>query len=130
MVTDSELKASFPLSTPFSDAWSAAQGIAVLVTEIRRAPIEPGMPMPAILVVSPPLVQNPRSPIADKFRGAEHRCASLAKAYSQVASDLGCDFFDVESVTASSTIDGVHLDADQHLKLGTAMAEKVNSILK
>jgi lysophospholipase L1-like esterase len=28
-------------------AWHAAQGIATLVTAIRQAPIEPGMPIPA-----------------------------------------------------------------------------------
>src|SRR5512143_3882399 len=35
-------------------AWHSAQGVAALVGAIRRAPIEPGMPVPAILVVAPP----------------------------------------------------------------------------
>src|SRR6202140_2497114 len=36
----------FQFSHPYNNAWSAAQGVAVLVGEIRRAPIEPGMPVP------------------------------------------------------------------------------------
>ena len=44
----------FQFSHPYNNAWSAAQGLAALVNEIRRSPIEPGMPMPPILVVSPP----------------------------------------------------------------------------
>lgn len=38
---------------PYNDAWSAAQGSGALVNEIRKAPIEPGMPIPAILSVAP-----------------------------------------------------------------------------
>jgi hypothetical protein len=52
------------------DAWHAAQGIATLVTAIRQASIEPGMAIPPVLVVAPPPVQEPRGPIAPKFRGA------------------------------------------------------------
>jgi len=34
-------------------AWHAAQGMATLVNAIRQAPIEPGMPVPSILVIAP-----------------------------------------------------------------------------
>jgi lysophospholipase L1-like esterase len=36
------------------NAWHAAQGIAALVTVIRHAPIEPGMPVPPFVIVTPP----------------------------------------------------------------------------
>jgi len=42
---------------------------------------------------------------------------------------IGCHFFDAERATRSSQIDGVHLDSEQHLKLGHAPAEGVPSIL-
>jgi len=67
--------------------------------------------------------------MAEKFRGADLKCAGLADAYAQVAASLGCHFFDAQSVTGTSDIDGVHLDADQHLRLGNALAEIVRSIL-
>jgi lysophospholipase L1-like esterase len=119
----------FQFCHPYNDAWAAAQGIAALRNEIRRAPIEPGMPVPSILVIAPPLIREPKGPIAPKFKGAETRCAGLAEAYRQVAADLGCYFFDAETVTISSVVDGVHLDADQHMKLGKALAETVRKIL-
>jgi lysophospholipase L1-like esterase len=105
------------------DAWQSAQGVAALVRAIRRAPIEPGMPVPEILIVAPPPIQTPKGPIAPKFRGAETKCAGLAAAYEAVASELGCRFFDAGQVTSSSRVDGVHLDADQHQALGRALAK-------
>jgi lysophospholipase L1-like esterase len=119
----------FQFSHPYNDAWSAAQGIATLVDEIRKAPIEPGMPVPPILIVSPPQIRSPRGSIAAKFRGAELKCIGLAEAYVQVASSLACHFFEAETVTSASNVDGVHLDPDQHVKLGNALAETVQSIL-
>jgi lysophospholipase L1-like esterase len=119
----------FQFSHPYNDAWSAAQGVATLVNEIRKAPIEPGMPVPATLVVCPPPISTPKGPLAEKFSGAEARCAGLAEAYRTVCTDLGCHFFDAGKVTASSRVDGIHLDADQHLALGNAIADCVAGIL-
>lgn len=119
----------FQFSHPHNDAWSAAQGIAVLVNEIRHAPIEPGMPVPPILIVCPPRIRTPQGSMAPKFRGSEQRCVGLADAYLRIASDLQCAFFDAETVTTASLIDGVHLDADQHGKLGNALAAIVSPFL-
>jgi lysophospholipase L1-like esterase len=47
-----------------------------------------------------------------------------------VSAELACHFFDAGAVTPSSRVDGVHLDADQHLKLGEAMAETVRALLR
>ena len=44
------------------NAWHSAQGIAALVSAIRSAPIEPGMPVPPVLVVAPPLIGSPKGP--------------------------------------------------------------------
>jgi lysophospholipase L1-like esterase len=103
-------------------AWHAAQGIATLVAAIRQAPIEPGMPIPPILVIAPPPILIPRGPIAAKFTGAAVKAAGLADAYRKVASELRCPFFDAGSVTPASAVDGIHLDADQHQRLGKALA--------
>ena len=119
----------FQFSHPFNNAWSAAQGISTLVNEIRNAPIEPGMPTPPILVICPPPLGSPKGVLAAKFSGAEQRCAGLAEAYRAVSSDLGCHFFDAASVTTSSPVDGIHLDAKQHLALGHALTNVVAPLL-
>jgi lysophospholipase L1-like esterase len=119
----------FQFSHPYNNAWSAAQGIAALVNEIRNAPIEPEMPVPPVLVVCPPAMGSPKGLIAAKFLGAEERCCGLADSYREVSAGLGCHFFDAGSVTASSRVDGIHLDADQHVTLGKALVPVVSSIL-
>jgi lysophospholipase L1-like esterase len=111
------------------NAWHSSQGIATLVNAIRQAPIEPGMPAPPVLVVAPPPVQTPRGEIAPKFAGADAKCAGLADAYRAVAATLGCSFFDSASVVAPSEVDGVHLDAAQHLVLGRAMLDVVMPLI-
>lgn len=112
-----------------NNAWHSAQGVAALIGAIRRAPIEPGMLVPPILVVAPPPIQTPKGPIAPKFEGAERRCVGLAAAYERVASEQACAFFDAGRVTPSSAVDGVHLDAAQHATLGRALAGVIAPLL-
>lgn len=111
------------------NAWHAAEGVAAIVRAIRRAPIEPGMPVPKVLVVAPPPIQTPKGPIAPKFAGAETKCVGLAAELRRVTSELGCHFFDAAAVTSSSAVDGVHLDAAQHAVLGRSLADVVAPLL-
>src|SRR5690349_16624878 len=111
------------------NAWHSAQGVGCLVRAIREAPIEPGLPVPPILVVAPPPTHNPQGPLAPKFREAETKSAGLADALREVTTTLECHFFDASTVTASSRVDGIHLDEDQHIALGRAMADVVRKIL-
>ena len=120
----------FQIAHPQNDAWSAGRGITALVEEIRRAPIEHGMSIPPILIVSPPPIRTPRGEMAQKFRGANQRCQGLCEAYEEVAKALGCHFFDAGRIIRASDIDGVHLDRDQHEKFGTAMEKVVRAILE
>jgi lysophospholipase L1-like esterase len=111
------------------NAWHSAQGIAAIICAIRRAPVEPGMPIPEILVVAPPKIQEAKGQIAPKFEGVEQKELGLTFAMEQVATEHDCPFFDAGSVTSTSKVDGVHLDVEQHLVLGKALAEKVKSLL-
>jgi lysophospholipase L1-like esterase len=111
-------------------ASQSAQGLGTLVQAIRQAPIEPGMPIPAILIVAPPPIDEPKGAIAPKFEGAASKSAGLAAALSAIAKERDCEFFDAATVTATSRVDGVHLDADQHQRLGLAMAGVVSAILQ
>jgi lysophospholipase L1-like esterase len=106
----------------------AAQGIAALVGAIRQAPIEPGMPVPPVLVIAPPPILIPRGPIAAKFTGAADKSSGLAEAYRVMSAELGCHFFDAGAVTSASAVDGIHLDADQHQLLGKALARFVSAL--
>lgn len=111
------------------NAWHASQGMAALVSAIRQAPVEPGMPIPQIMIVAPPPIDVPKGPIAPKFTDAEKKSKGLAESYHLLAEELDCHYLNAGSVTLVSKIDGIHLDADQHLLLGEAMADRVAAIL-
>lgn len=111
------------------NATHSAQGIASIVRAIRRAPVEPEMPVPPILIVAPPRAGIAAGPMADKFAHARDRCDGLGLAYASVAEELGCAFFDADPVITPSAADGVHLDADQHSVLGRQLAVPVARLL-
>lgn len=110
-------------------AYHAAQGVGTLIQTVKSAPIEPDMPAPPILVVCPPVINAPKGAIADKFVGAEVKSVGLALEMRKVVTAAGCRFFDAGTVTKTSVVDGVHLDAEQHFTLGRALIDVVDKIL-
>ena len=111
------------------NAWHSAQGIAALVRAIRQAPIEPGMPVPPILIAAPPQAGEPKANMALKFNAAREKSTGLSAAYQQVAEEMGCAFFDAGLVVSTGKVDGIHLDADQHLLLGRQIARVVTDLI-
>lgn len=109
------------------NAWLSAQGTAKLIQLIRQAPIEPGMPVPSIMIVAPPAISKPMGVIANKFEGATTRSAGLAQELERIANEYATLYFDAGSVTQSSVVDGIHLDEDQHSRLGKAIANAVTA---
>lgn len=111
------------------NAWHASRGMALLIQCIRSAPIEPGMPVPPILLIAPPPITEPAGAIAPKFAGGQHKCTGLREAYAALAEEAGTAFFDAGSVVTASPIDGVHLEGHSHVALGRALAPAVMSLL-
>lgn len=108
-----------------NNAWLSAQGTAKLINIIRQAPVEPGMPVPEILVVVPPKIIKPKGTIASKFQGAEKRDIGLANELMKITKEYSVHYFDAATVTSASKVDGIHLDEDQHAVLGIAIANTV-----
>jgi lysophospholipase L1-like esterase len=111
------------------NASHSAQGIASLVRAIRRAPIEPDMPAPPILIIAPPRAATASGTMADKFAGAREKAEGLGAAYAAIAAEMSCAFFDADRVIRASLVDGVHLDADQHTILGRQLVQPVSQLL-
>jgi lysophospholipase L1-like esterase len=112
-----------------NDALQSAEGLRAIIHAIRAAPIEPGMLMPAVLIASPPAVQAAKGNIATKFSGAEVRGIGLAAEQQRIAEEERCAYFNGASVTTTSTIDGVHLDVEQHGIVGREIAKYVGQLL-
>lgn len=108
-----------------NNAWLSAQGIVKLIQTIRSAPIEPGMPVPEIMVVAPPAITDPKGVIASKFKGAESRCVGLSSELEKISATMSVHYFNSNDVTTASKMDGIHLDQDQHEVLGLALASAV-----
>ena len=79
----------FQFCHPHNNAWAAAQGVTTLVNEIRRAPIEPGMPVPPILIGCPPPMRSPRGAVALKFPGRGAAFARIGRCLSRSGRGLG-----------------------------------------
>ncbi len=100
-------------------AYDIAANIATLIGVIQPIPV---------LLVSPPHV-GPLSALAELFAGAPEKSRQLAPHYQAIAKQLGCHFFDAATLVQTSPIDGVHWAADQHVLLGSRLAEMVRGIL-
>jgi lysophospholipase L1-like esterase len=113
-----------------NNAWLSAQGTAKLISIIRQAPIEPGMPVPDILVAAPPAITAPVNDMKEKFEDAGKRFAGLAEELKKVCLENNTHFFDAAAVIKTSTKDGIHLDTEQHAELGRALSKTVAAIIK
>ena len=67
----------------------------------------------------------PQGIIANKFHGAQTRCAGLSIELEKLAKEQSTMFFDTASATEASKVDGIHLDEDQHRLLGQAIARDI-----
>lgn len=115
-----DLKMRFSVS-----ASEIAQGIRVLVDLIMKSESGPGESAPKVLLIAPPHITE-LSGFADEFESGKTKSRQLADYYKQVAKEFSCEFLDSSKIVTASNIDGIHLEADEHVKLGHKIFEIVN----
>ncbi|QIN84160.1 hydrolase [Rubrobacter tropicus] len=123
MLGTNDLKERFGAS-----ASDIAQGAASLAEEILRSGCGPGGGAPVVLLMAPPPVGK-LTDMAEMFEGSREKSARFAGHYRRFAEQYGCEFLDAGAVISSSDIDGIHLEAEEHRKLGEAVAARVEEIL-
>jgi lysophospholipase L1-like esterase len=111
-----DLKARF-----FASASDAADGAGVLVNISLLSGAGPEGGEPAVLLVAPPPV-GVITDLAQMFAGAQEKSRSFSRQYHRVAEKYGCVLLDAGEVVSTSDRDGIHLEADEHRKLGEAVA--------
>ena len=83
-----------------------------------------------VLILSPPHLEQDA---AAQFAGLDEimvdKSHQLSELYQGLAEEKGCAFFDAAGVIRSSSIDGVHLDANAHITLGQALAPICRKLL-
>jgi len=119
-----DLKMHFYLS-----AAEISEGIRTLVNIILKSESGPDERAPKVLVVAPPHITE-LSEFVDEFESGKTKSRQLGYLYSQVAEEYGCEFLDASDVVVASNIDGVHLEAEEHIKLGHKISEIVEEMLE
>ena len=104
-----------------------ADSAGLLVHAICHSYCGPGMTQPAVLLVAPPPILEAGC-LAEIFEGGAVKSQRLAAAYAAIARRYGTGFLDAGEVIVSSPLDGVHFDAEEHGKLGRAVAAALEEI--
>jgi len=127
MLGCNDLKTRFALP-----AGDIADGAAQLARSIQLSGTGPDGGAPRVLLVSPPPVADLKHlPELDaKFSGAAEKVRLLPPLYERAAKALGCAYLDCQQVVKGSRIDGLHLEAADHAKLGRAIADAVRGMTK
>lgn len=84
---------------------------------------------PRILILAPPPLGELRE-YAEPFTGGREKSRQLGRYYERIAQRYGCSFFDTSTVIQSSKVDGLHIDAADHKKLGESLSVIVRRTLK
>ena len=123
MLGTNDLKIRFALT-----AKEISKGAETLVRIVQssEAGIKGGVPR--VLLMAPPPIAR-LSGYSDMFKGAEPKSREFGEYYAQVAKTTGCDFLDTSRIIVSSDVDGIHLDASEHDKLGKAVATKIREMI-
>ncbi len=123
MLGTNDLKERFSVS-----AYDIAAGAGVIVDLTLRSGAGPKGDAPQVLLMAPPVVAR-LTDYAEMFEDAQAKSMKFAEHYARVARSYGCHFLDTSQVVVSSDLDGIHLEASEHRKLGVAMAARVREIL-
>lgn len=111
-------------------AFGAAMGIKRLVQIVRTHPYDPGMPVPQVIVVAPPLtVETEHVDLHPMFAPRADEAKLFDFYYSRVAKELGAGYFNAASVAVADRADGVHLDPANTRAIGEGLAPLVTQML-
>jgi lysophospholipase L1-like esterase len=122
MLGTNDLKKRFSLSVG-----EIAKGVGVLAELVQKINYPFGYTAPQILLIAPPPILE-AGQFKEMFAGGAEKSLQFGAYYAEVATNLGCHFLDAGKIVRSSPVDGIHFDAREHAKLGTAVAEKVMEI--
>lgn len=123
MLGTNDLKTRFSLT-----AYDIASGAGVLVDIVQKSDTGIGGEAPEVLLIAPPPAVKLTS-FAEMFENAIEKSGGFARHYRRVANERGCYHLNAGDYVVSSTMDGIHLEADMHTRLGKALAAKVREIL-
>ena len=118
-----DLKAKFKLTTE-----EIAQGAGELIRIVQTSWVSPNWKGPAVLLLAPPKTST-LTEFAVEFEGAAAISDKFGECFGRVAAELTCPYLDTSTLIVSSPLDGIHLEAGEHRKLGLAVAARVKELI-
>lgn len=122
MLGTNDLKARFSVT-----AYDVAEGAGTLVEIIKKSVTGRRGNPPEVLLVAPPPIAD-LSEYEQPFSGAQEKSLEFADQFNRVADELDVYLLDAGDFVSSSDRDGIHLEEQEHAKLGKAVGEKVVAI--
>lgn len=123
MLGTNDLKHRFGVSS-----YDVARGVAYLAGMARTSEFGPGNSAPAVLIVAPPPFAT-LSEFGSEFEGGAKKSLTLGREILAYATLKGFPCFDAGTVIHSSDKDGIHLEPEEHHKLGVALAPRVIELI-
>lgn len=111
-------------------ALDAARGVEVLAKIAQSSETGPSENSPKVLVISPPRISTLSKELAELCHGEPSESEHFSKFFRKMTERRNLFLLDAAEIIEPSTVDGVHLDEDNHAVLGKAIAEEVLGIFK
>lgn len=125
MLGTNDLKNRFSLS-----AMDVSWGVHQLIKQARsNAHTFSGGIVNILVICPPPFADMSKIGLKEIFIGGEEKSHQLATNFQLICDEQQVQMLDAGEIIQSSTIDGIHLDASEHIKLGAAVARIVRKLL-
>lgn len=111
-------------------ATSSTTGTKRIISLIKHHAYRDGADVPEILIVAPPkFSETANTDVGAMFTDGIAQSSMLPSLLSDLADELGCGFFDANSTSKTTPIDGIHMDAKNTIELGRGLAATVKLML-
>ena len=124
MLGTNEFKNIFPATAEYVGA-----GIEECIKLILDKKMWDKFPIPKLLVVSPVTIRSELKINGDVFGSFDEKSVDesekLAGVLHGICEKYGVEFMDAAEYAVASVIDNIHMDEENHVKLGGTMAERV-----
>jgi lysophospholipase L1-like esterase len=105
-------------------AYELARGVGLLVEIVLGSGAGPDGRAPRVVVLGLPRLA---SIAQDGFEGAAEKAEQLPSQLERVVHDAGAELLQLAELVSYSAVDGIHLDADGHAVVGSAVARRLAS---
>ena len=95
---------------------------------MQRSMDGPDGQAPKVLLIAPPPLGQ-LTEYAEMLEGSTEKALRFSQHFRRVALEYGCSWLDGADVIVSSDIDGIHFEAEEHVKLGREVAQRVREML-